>query len=308
MRHTICFILAIGMATSLFAQSGQPLPLYPHAVPGAKTPADGYAETATPRKDGETLVRMVTQPTLTPFFPPKEKANGTAVVICPGGGYGNLVIGREGYAIAKRFNEAGVAAFVLKYRLPSDRIMADKSIGPLQDAQSAIKMVRDHAAEWKIQPNRIGIIGFSAGGHLASTAGTHFNRTLIDNPQNTSLRPDFMILIYPVISFGEYAHAGSVKNLIGPDADSAHIRLYTNQLQVTAATPPTFLLHAQDDKVVPVQNSLMFYEALLKAGVKAEMHLYQSGGHGFGLHNKSTRDEWFDRCTHWMEVNGLLTN
>lgn len=298
--------MLMNIATKLAAQGMQPMPLYPDGVPGAKTPPADYAEKAATRKDGQTLISMVTKPELIPFFPPAEKAVGTAVVICPGGGYGNLVIGREGYEIAKKFNEIGVAAFVLKYRLPDSRIMTDKSIGPLQDAQSAVKMVRDHAAEWKIRPDRIGIIGFSAGGHLASTAGTHFDRGVISNPRNTTLRPDFMILIYPVISFGEKAHAGSVKNLIGPDADSAYIRLYSNQQQVTAATPPTFLLHAQDDKVVPVQNSLMFYEALLNAGVKAELHLYQNGGHGFGLHNKTTQDQWFDRCVHWLDANGLL--
>ena len=301
MKHILITSILSILLYSANAQEAAPIPLYPDGVPNSKTAPADYKEDA-----DRTRARMVTAPTLTPFFPPKDKANGVAVIICPGGGYGNVVIGREGYSVAQRFNEAGITAFVLKYRLPDSRIMPDKSKGPLQDAQRAMQIVREHAQEWGLQPDKTGIIGFSAGGHLASTVGTHFLHPVIDNPQHANLRPDFMILIYPVITFGEYAHAGSRKALVGPDADSSMINLYSNEKQVTASTPPTFMVHAQDDKVVPVQNSLMFYTALVNAGVKAEMHVYQNGGHGFDLHNKTTKDDWFGRCLHWMQANGWI--
>jgi acetyl esterase/lipase len=250
---------------------------------------------------------MVTEPTLTPFFPSKEKANGTAVIICPGGGYSHLAIKSEGYDVAKEFNKIGVTAFVLKYRLPSDAIMVDKTIGPLQDAQQAILILRTRAAEWGINPSRIGIMGFSAGGHLASTAGTHYNKVVVDNKANVSTRPDFMILMYPVITFGELAHKASKDNLVGKDASTALIDLYSNEKQVTPDTPPTFLVQAEDDNIVPVQNSLMFYEALRKAKVLAEMHIYPAGGHGFGLNNTKSKERWFDWCQGWMDTYGLLS-
>ena len=187
------------------ALAQETIPLYPGPIPGSiSTPDEEYQN-----ENGEILYK-ISQPTITIFFPPKEKANGTAVIICPGGGYGVLVIKREGYEVAGKFNELGVAAFVLKYRLPSDVTMTDKSIGPLQDAQQAIKTVRERAAEWKVDPERIGIMGFSAGGHLAATAATHFNKIFIENPLKTSLRSDFMLLIYPVISLtDEIGHKGS---------------------------------------------------------------------------------------------------
>ncbi|SHN36362.1 alpha/beta hydrolase [Chitinophaga sp. CF418] len=300
-QPVIITFLLTGLLYAAHAQETAPIPLYTGNIPGSKPAPTDYVE-----QSDRQAAKMVTKPTLTPFFAPKEKATGVAVIVIPGGGYSNVVVGREGYRIAEKFNEAGITAFVLKYRLPDDRIMKDKSTGPLQDAQRAMQIVREHAAEWGLQADKIGIIGFSAGGHLASTAGTHFEQAVIDNPKHINLRPDFMMLLYPVISFGEYAHAGSRQRLLGENADSAHIQLYSNEMQVTANTPVTFIVHAQDDRTVPVQNSLLFYEALVKAGVKAEMHIYQNGGHGFDLHNQSTKDEWFDRCMNWMAANGLL--
>ncbi|MDB5009212.1 MAG: Acetyl esterase/lipase, partial [Mucilaginibacter sp.] len=286
-----------------YAQDAKPIILYPEGVPNAKKAPADYAE-----KTVDERVSMVTDPTLTPFFPEKGKANGTAVIICPGGGYARLAINKEGYSVAKEFNKIGVTAFVLKYRLPSDAIMKDKSIGPLQDAQAAILMVRTHAAEWGINPSKVGITGFSAGGHLASTAGTHFDKAVVENKANISLRPDFMILMYPVITFGQMAHQGSKESLVGKDAPSALIELYSNEKQVTATTPPTFIVQAEDDTTVPVQNSLMFYEALLKANIPAEMHIYPAGGHGFGLNNTKSKERWFDWCKGWMDTNGLLNS
>lgn len=282
-----------------FAQEKE-IKLYPNGIPNSKPAPADYVETIV-KNSGS----MVTDPTLTPYLPEKGKATGTAVVICPGGGYSHLALGHEGADVAKKFNEIGVTAFVLKYRLPSDKIMVDKTIGPLQDAQRAIQIVRERAAEWGINPAKVGIIGFSAGGHLASTAGTHFDKVVIDNKSNTSLRPDFMLLLYPVITFGEMAHKGSQIALLGKDAPQTLIDLYSNEKQVTANTPPTFLVQAEDDKTVPVQNSLLMYEALLQNKVKAEMHLYQAGGHGFGLNNKTTKDMWFDRCANFLQQNGF---
>jgi acetyl esterase/lipase len=296
---TILLLMAIAIFTR--AQGTAPvIPLYPNGIPNSKPTPATYIE-----KDGDGHASIVSIPAMTPFFPEKGKSNGTAVVICPGGGYSGLAIDKEGYAVAKEFNKIGVAAFVLKYRLPSDLIMVDKTIGPLQDAQTAILLIRKNAAEWGINPAKVGIMGFSAGGHLASTAGTHFAKSVVDNKDNLSVRPDFMLLLYPVITFDEYANKGSRDKLVGLTPPAEQVELYSNEKQVTADTPPTFLVQAGDDKTVSVQNSLMFYEALLKANVKAEMHLYQAGGHGFGLINPKSNERWFGWCASWMNANGF---
>jgi acetyl esterase/lipase len=295
-------ILTLLMAVAIFvhAQGVAPvIPLYPDGVPNSKPTPATYIE-----KDGDGHASVVSIPTLTPFFPEKGKANGTAVIICPGGGYSGLAMEKEGNAVAKEFNKVGITAFVLKYRLPSDLIMVDKTIGPLQDAQAAMVLIRKNAAEWSVNPAKVGIMGFSAGGHLASTAGTHFDKALIDN-KGISVRPDFMLLLYPVISFGEYANKGSRDKLVGLTPTAEQIELYSNEKQVTATTPPTFIVQAGDDKVVLPQNSLMFYEALLKNNIKAEMHLYQAGGHGFGLNNPKSDQHWFGWCVSWLTVNGF---
>lgn len=305
MKSIFLYVLIVVsiVQTAAFGQDLTPILLYPDGVPNSiKAPADYVEKTL---DDGVVKVSMVKEPTITAFFPQKKKANTTAVLICPGGAYIFLAMQHEGIDVAKKFNELGIAAFVLKYRLPCDKIMTDKSIGPLQDAQRAMQIIRSRAAEWNINPSKIGIMGFSAGGHLASTEGTHLDKAVIDNKDGISLRPDFMLLIYPVISFGEFTHQGSKNNLIGKDASQALIDLYSNEKQVTANTPPTFIVQAEGDKTVPVQNSLLFYEALVKAGVKAEMHIYQAGGHGFGLNNTSTPDYWFDRCRNWLQINGF---
>jgi acetyl esterase/lipase len=289
------------MTTTTFAQQ-KAIPLYPNGVPNSKPAPADYVE----KMGNDSFLFNVTQPTITPYFADKSKANGTAVIICPGGGYAGLSMVNEGSSIAEAFNKIGVTAFVLIYRLPSDSIMVDKTIGPLQDAQRAIQIVRQQAAEWGINPNKVGIIGFSAGGHLASTAITHFDKAVVNNKNNINLRPDFGILIYPVISMGPKTHTGSKENLIGKHASQELMDLYSNEKQVTPNTPPTFLVAAEDDDVVPVENTLMFYHALLDNKVKAEMHVYQAGGHGYGLYNKTTKDFWFDRLTEWMNENGWL--
>jgi len=280
--------------------------LYPGVIPGSKPAPATFKEIAPVGDDGIIRVSKVSEPTLTVFLPSKEKATGAAVIICPGGGYGILAINHEGYNVAKRFNDVGVAAFVLKYRLPSDAIMIDKSFGPLMDAEQAMYIVRGQAKKWNVDPARIGIMGFSAGGHLASTLTVHYDDVKIENKEMLSLRPDFSILIYPVISFIESPHTGSANNLAGINATQAQKEYFSNERHVTPQTPPTFLVHANDDNGVPVQNSIIFNQALVANKVKAEMHLYQGGGHGFGLNNKTTSDDWFDRLTNWMKSNKFL--
>ncbi|WP_420147943.1 alpha/beta hydrolase [Spirosoma sp.] len=275
------------------------IPLYTGGVPNARQGADEE------RIDANKNAFNVANPTITIYTP--ANANGTSIIICPGGGYGTLVMKREGYEVAEAFNKMGVTAFVLKYRLPSDKTMIDKSIGPLQDAQQAIKVVRQRASEWNIDPNKIGIIGFSAGGHLAATAGTHANRSVIENKEAISLRPDFMILLYPVISFNDsLGHGGSRKNLLGASPSAEQLRLYSNELQVSKQTPPTLLLHAGDDQKVPVENSLVFYEALHRNGVPAGMHIFPKGDHGFL--GTPTRDEWMELCRRWLKSNGWVND
>jgi len=292
--------MLISVAAIARAQE-KPMPLYPDGIPNAKSTPKSYVE-----KTDKDWITKVSVPTITPYFPAKGTANGTAIVIYPGGSYAGLASGHEGRAVGEAFASFGVTAFVVKYRLPSDSIMVDKTIGPLQDAQQAVLMVRRNAAKWGINPNKIVIIGFSAGGHLASTEGTHFDKVLVDDKDGISVRPDFMMLIYPVISFGPQGHAGSRENLVGKTPTEDLINLYSNEKQVTANTPPTFLIHAGDDNVVPVQNSLMFYEALLKAKVKAEMHLFEEGGHGFGLNDSKSKNKWIDWAKNWLEENGLM--
>ncbi|MBB3054572.1 alpha/beta hydrolase [Mucilaginibacter gotjawali] len=300
MKKTL--LISVFVSSMLFAMAQEkPIPLYPNGVPNSKPAPATYVQ----KLDRDWML-MVTAPTITPYLPAKGTANGTAIVIFPGGGYAGLSMENEGSNIAAAFNKFGVTAFVVTYRLPSDDIMVDKTIGPLQDAQQAVLTVRKNADQWGIKTDKIGIIGFSAGGHLASTEGTHFNKPVIEDKNGISVRPDFMVLLYPVITFGPMAHVGSRENLIGKTPSQDLIDLYSNEKQVTANTPPTFLVHAEDDDLVPVENTLMFYDALLKAKVKAEMHIFQSGGHGFGLNNPKTKDKWIDWCKNWMETNGFI--
>ena len=295
---------ALLISSPLLAQ--QTFPLYTGTVPDSQPST--LQETSVTLANGGVRISNVVQPNLTAFLPPAGTANGTAVIVCPGGGYARLSIDSEGYDVAKRLNEMGITAFVLKYRLPNDQSQPDKSIAPLLDAQQALRLVRQQAAKYSLNPERIGLMGFSAGGHLAAWAGTRFAKPVGTDGGPVSVRPAFLVLIYPVISFSDsLRHVGSRDNLLGKTPTAEQVRQYSNELQVTAQTPPTFLVHAQDDKTVPVNNSIVFYQACLRHGVPAEMHLYPKGGHGFGLNNKTTKDLWTDRLHNWLDANGWLT-
>jgi len=289
----ICIVIIIASTVPTAALSPHEVVLlWPDGAPGAKGSDDGD------------------KPSLTLYLPTKENANGAAVVICPGGGYGHLAMDHEGHQIAEWLNSLGVAGFILQYR-HSRSGAGYGHPAPIQDAQRAIRMVRSRAKQWNVDPDRVGIIGFSAGGHLASSAGTHFQRRYSeakDAIDALSCRPDFMILGYPVISFTEwYTHSGSRRNLLGKDPERELVENLSNEKRVTPQTPPTFLVLANDDKPVPPENSIYFYLALRKAKVPAEMHIYEKGGHGFGSGaEKGAVSSWMTRCADWMRGRGLL--
>lgn len=256
------------------------------------------------------FISNVRVPTMTVYLVPDDKANGASVVICPGGGYGGVAIDREGHDVARWLNSIGVAGIVLKYRMPHPELSAGEKPWPLQDAQRALRLVRSHAAEWKLDPKRVGIMGFSAGGHLASTAGTHFDlgdANAADLIDRLTCRPDFMILGYPVITFkSPLGHSGSRDAFLGKNADAKLVDEYSNELQVTPQTPPTFLVHAQDDGV-KCENSIQFRDALAKAGVPCELALFDKGGHGYGLGmNGGEVATWPKKCEQWLRSQKLL--
>jgi acetyl esterase/lipase len=220
--------------------------------------------------------------TITAYLPAQGKATGTAVLVIPGGGYGFLATDTEGTPIAKAFAERGIAAFVLKYRLPDKDSTANKSNGPLMDTQQAIKTIKEGAKQWGFDPNSVGVIGFSAGGHLAATLGTQFNKNVIGNPNSTSLRPAFMILVYPVISMEKgLTHGGSRINLLGSKPTPEQVSWFSPEQNINWQTPPTYLTHTADDGIVKVENSIVMYQALIKEKIKAELHLFPEGNHGF---------------------------
>jgi acetyl esterase/lipase len=256
---------------------------------------------------GAVGTQPVDQPSLTIFLPDKSKAVGTGVVICPGGGYVHLAMDYEGTDVARWFNSLGVAGFVLKYRLGARYHYPAQ----FEDVERALRIVRSRAAEFGVSPDRIGVMGFSAGGHLASTAGTHFDGGTPDAPDpidRAGSRPDFMILAYPVITMlPPYAHEGSRHFLLGDNPDPALVKKLSNELQVTKETPPTFIFQTDSDQTVPSMNSVMFYEALHKAGVPAEMHIFERGHHGVGFaQNDPALSVWPILLKHWLRVRGLL--
>lgn len=289
------FLVLAFLFFSMFIHAQEIITLYPSKIPNSKP--------SSIKESGEGMYKGVTIPTLEYFKPNSEKASGTAVIVVPGGGYSVVVYNAEGVSTAKALAEKGIAAFVLKYRLPNDTIMVDKKIGPLQDAQQAIKLVRGNAEKWGLDKNKIGIMGFSAGGHLASTASTHFEKSYIENKENTNLRPDFQILVYPVISMTTaLTHGGSRDNLLGKNPKSEDLDLFSNEMQVKANTPIAYLTHAADDTIVDVDNSIQYFEKLRHNKVDVEMHIYPKGDHGFIFRLPS----WTNPLLDWMKRNQLI--
>lgn len=247
-------------------------------------------------------------PSITPFLPEPDKRTGSAVVVCPGGGYGHHAMDHEGLAIAEWLRARGVAGIVLRYRCGGGK---NQQPAPLQDVQRAIRTVRSRASEWGIDPERVGVLGSSAGGHLASCAATMFDdgqADAADPVERLSSRPEFAVLLYPVISMEkDVTHGGSRDNLLGKDPSDELVAQWSTDQRVTEKTPPTIIIYATDDKAVPVKNGLLFYEALLKHHVPAEMHIWESGGHGFGLRNGDRPvDKWTEQLEPWLRVHKLI--
>jgi acetyl esterase/lipase len=287
------------------ASAQQALPLYSGEIPNAVHAPD--EETLRDPKDPYPFYQDISRPQLYAYPLQSASSPRAAVVILPGGSYRGVSIVKEGFDVAKQLNAYGVAAFVVKYRTPSDKHMRDKSTGPLQDAQRALQFVHERAREWNVDPTRIGLMGFSAGGHLASTAATQFANPILPGMTAEQVRPAFLMLGYPVISFDDaIAHRGSREMLLGSKPTPALMRRYSSELNVTAQTPPTFIFHAADDKTVPVANSLRFFESLHAAGVPSELLVFPAGGHGFGLNNSTTPDRWIERLRDWLLSRGYL--
>ena len=310
MKKTFLALFLMIFSAKTFAQvlpqANETILLFPEGTPGLKAGVQIPEDSKT--SDGITRLKDVTQPAIYVYLP-KKKTSDAAVIICPGGGYGILAIDHEGYDIARWFTDRGMTAFVLKYRLPQENLFENKEIRPLQDAQQAIRIVRKNAQKYGILPEKIGIMGFSAGGHLASTASTHFTTQVGEiTDLNVSVRPDFSLLIYPVITFGDkFTHSGSRNNLIDKDPTVEKIEFYSNEKQVTADTPPTFLVSTTDDWVQP-ENSIAYFLACKKNKVPVELHIYEKGGHGYALkkNNRGPVEAWAARMEDWLRERKLM--
>ena len=302
MKNKIAIIACLILTTISIHSQDFRLPIYKGTPPGFKD--NGGKEQVI--NEDIILISHVQTPDIAVYLPSKKMATGQAVIICPGGGYHILAYDYEGTDIARYLNSIGVAGIVLKYRLPVYGNCEVPHKTPLMDAQRAMRLVRSNAAKWNINPSKIGIMGFSAGGHLASTLGTHFdygNKNSADSVERMSCRPDFMILMYPVITFTDPSlHKGSREALLGKDADPELVKLYSNELQVSSDTPPAILFLADDDKAVPSENSILMYKALQAKGIPAELHIVSEGGHGYGLSTKNEHiGSWTYNLKLWLE-------
>lgn len=297
-KHVLTILLIFSILTA-FGQ--QAIPLYEGAIPNNK-PCDRQ-ETIKQTDSGKKLCANVNEPTLTVYAPDKQDGFKTSILICPGGSYYYVSVDHEGEEAAKAFNAIGVTAFVLKYRTPCDACMDNKELVPLQDAQQAMKIIRENAGKWNIDTERVGVLGFSAGGHLASTLSTKYNDVQIENFGKTNLRPSFTILAYPVISMMDnITHKGSQQNLLGKNPSIEKQEQFSSEINVTKETPVAFLVHGSNDSVVCVNNSVIYYQAMCKNKVAAEMHLFQNGAHGFGIN----KDRWVEKAGLWLTQNNLL--
>jgi acetyl esterase/lipase len=301
-KFSLIICITIFYMTTAFAQYQ---PLY-KIIPNNINAKNQEAESSS---TGILIIEKVSIPSYQYFRVANDNTKRPCVIICPGGGYSILAAGHEGTDVAKYFNSIGVNAIVLKYRIPNDANQIDKTIAPLQDAQQAILLARTNADSWGIDKNKIGIMGFSAGGHLASSLATHYNDVKIENPTKVSLRPDFQILIYPVISFGPEGHEGSRINLIGNANDEKTkkaIDYFSSEKQITKDAPIAFLVHSKDDDVVPVANAIHYYDNLIAHKVPAELYLYEKGAHGYGMKNPTSEIVWTSVMKTWMQKNKII--
>ena len=314
MTLKIAFLI---IASAVFAMPAKAAPptdpafSFPAKMQSFALYGDGAIPNSKSGPDNETgvdtgWIRNVSRPTIQVYLPAKVKATGASVLIIPGGAYAGLTFQHEGVEQAEYFVDHGIAAFVLKYRLPSDLTMVDKSIGPLQDAQQGLRFIRLHASQWNLDSARVGAVGYSAGGHVAATLATHFQKSYVDNPERISLRPDFLVLVYPVISMdANITHMDSRNALLGPSPSDELIKEFSDELHVTAETPPTLILAAADDKLVDIDNSVVFFEALRHAGVPVETRFFEKGQHGLFL---LPRDTWQGAIRDWIASDGWLNS
>jgi acetyl esterase/lipase len=296
-KYTL-FLLLLTLAS----KAQQHIPLYQGNIPNAINCPFTEERFANGR------ITHVTHPELIAYYPTNPDSLHTAVIICPGGGYQRLAIEHEGYDVAKAFNNMGIAAFVLKYRLPNDTCVTNKKIVPLQDVQQAMYLLKTHSKEYGINTNNIGVVGFSAGGHLAATLSTQYQFEAMPFAKDSFLKPGFSVLIYPVISMKDSTtHAGSKTRLIGNNAPESDVDFFSCEQHINSTTPPAFIVLAADDKVVSPDNSIGYYTALRKNNVAAEIHIYQTGGHGFGL-KLPINDSWIHRLQQWLLLNKFIKN
>lgn len=304
MRKNHLILLLLFMSFQ-YSQAQEIIPLWPDKQMPNHQPSDEkeYEEW------GDIPIKLkfdIQVPTIEVFLPTRANATGQAILITPGGGYGCLAYEWEGTDMAKFLNSKGIAAFVLKYRLPISKSVVDPKEVPLQDARRAIRLIRSRSEEWDISSDKVGMMGFSAGGHLAATLAVHHdheNYSVIDSVDNQLTRPDFLILGYPVVTMKQpVTHDGSRTNLLGDNPSDDLVNFYSNELHVNNTTPPTFILHASDDEAVPMKNSLLFYDALIESGVAAEIHTYPFGGHGFALAvGKGHLENWTQALSDWLK-------
>jgi acetyl esterase/lipase len=300
MKSFYCLLAALFMFTMATSQYVALYAITPNNI------ADSNREKEIMIK-GSARVNMVSIPAYQYFRVKNDSVKRPCIIICPGGGYSHLAVSHEGVDVARFLNSIGVNALLLKYRMPNSMNQSNKSIAPLQDAQQAIHLARLHADEWGIISDKTGVMGFSAGGHVAASLANHYMDSKIVQPENISLRPDFQVLIYPVISFRDFGHAGSRKNLIGPDFSAEQIQYFSNEEQVNAQSPPAFIVHAKDDLVVPVKNSEIYHEALQKNKVPTYLYLFDNGGHGFGMANAQSQEQWPVLLEKWLKEGHYIS-
>ena len=299
--HRICLLLIL-IFFKMNMTMGQFKPLYT-VTPNEKKHENQEASNT---QSGILIIEKISTPTYQYYRAVKDNEKRPCVIICPGGGYYILAAGHEGADVAEFFNSIGINALVLKYRIPNADNQIDKTIAPLQDVQQAMYLCRLNAANWGIDAKKIGVMGFSAGGHLAASLATHYADVKISNPENISLRPDFQILIYPVISFQNFGHGGSRNSLIGPVMTEEAIHYFSNEEQINTYSPPAFLVHAKDDDAVPVLNSTIYAKTLEMNKVPAEIYLYEKGGHGFGMKNPTSEVYWPNLLKDWLHKKQIL--